>query len=391
MFLFNVQIPSQIAAAFQDRFGDKPRIYRAPGRVNLIGEHTDYNQGFVLPAAINLSCWVAIAPRADRKLVVYGENFKEQVEVELDAIGSWSSKGWASYPLGVAWSLGQASQRLRGGNIYIRGDVPLGAGLSSSAAIEVATAMALLEISASSMERKEIALLCQRAENEFVGARCGIMDQFIACHGQSGHALLLDCRSLEWRPIPLPKSAALVVCNSMVKHNLAANEYNARRAECEDGVNRLKSALPAIHTLRDVTIADLQQHRNRLPETIYRRCRHVVTENDRVLHTAEAFEKGETSSIFELMAASHASLRDDYDVSCRELDILVEVASSQAGVLGARMTGGGFGGCTVNLVQKESVESFESALKKEYLKRTGLQSEVYRLEAAQGAEAVAVD
>lgn len=391
MFLFNVQIPSQIAAAFHHRFGIRARIYRAPGRVNLIGEHTDYNQGFVLPAAINLSCWVGIALRGDRKLVIYTENFDKQVEVELDAIGSWSSKGWASYPLGVAWSLGQAGQRLRGGNLYIRGDVPLGAGLSSSAAIEVATAMALLENSGSSMERKELALLCQCAENEFVGARCGIMDQFIACHGQSGHAMFLDCRSLEWRAIPLPKNTALVVCNSMVKHDLAANEYNARRAECEEGVQKLKSVLPAIHSLRDVTIADLEQHRNLLPETIYRRCRHVVTENARVLQASAAFEKGETAAILEFMAASHASLRDDYEVSCRELDILVEVASSQQGVLGARMTGGGFGGCTVNLVEKGFVESFESALKKEYLKRTGLHAEIYCLEAAQGAEAVAVE
>lgn len=388
MFLFNVQMPLQLAAAFQDRFGEKARIYRAPGRVNLIGEHTDYNGGFVLPAAINLSCWVGIAARADRKLVVYSENFKEQVEVELDAIGSWSSNGWASYPLGVAWSLEQAGQRLRGANLYVRGDVPLGAGLSSSAAIEVATALALLENSARSMERKELALLCQRAENEFVGARCGIMDQFIACHGQVGHAMLLDCRSLQWRPVPLPQNAALVVCNSMVKHDLAVNEYNARRAECEEGVNKLKAVLPAIHSLRDVSIADLEKHRDLLPEMIFRRCRHVVTENERVLQTSAAFEKGDTTAIFEFMAASHASLRDDYEVSCRELDVLVEIASSQEGVLGARMTGGGFGGCTVNLVQKDSVESFESKLKREYLKRTGLQSEVYLLEAAQGAQAV---
>lgn len=383
-----MQIPFQIVEPFQNRFGVKPRIYRAPGRVNLIGEHTDYNQGFVLPAAINLSCWAAIAPRQDRKLVIYSENFKEQVEAGLDAADSWPRKGWASYPLGVAWSLQQAGQRLLGCNLLIRGEVPLGAGLSSSAAIEVAAALAFLENSRGAMGRKELALLCQRAENEFVGARCGIMDQFIACHGKAGHAMLLDCRSLESRSIPLPKNAALVVCNSMVKHDLATNEYNVRRAECESGVQALKSVLPAIHSLRDVTIDELERHKNLLPEKIYRRCRHVVAENERVLQTVAAFESGQTAPVFELMAASHNSLRDDYEVSCSELDVLVEIAGSQKGVLGARMTGGGFGGCTIILVEKEFVNSFVSALKTEYWRRTGLRAEIYLLEAAQGAETV---
>jgi galactokinase len=380
--------PAEIAAKFTARFGKKPGIYRAPGRVNLIGEHTDYNDGYVLPAAVDLSCWVGVAPRDDRQLVIYAENYSEQIEVHLDALAAWEKKPSAAYPAGVAWSLEQAGHRLRGCDLYIAGDVPMGSGLSSSASIEVATALALLEVAGIQLDRKKVALLCQRAENEFVGARCGIMDQFISCHGKAGHALLLDCRSLHARAIPLPADVALVVCNTMVKHNLAANEYNKRRAECEEGVGLLKAVLPAIIALRDVTSAQLEEHRQLLPRKIYQRCRHVVTENERVLHAADAFQKGDLPTVARLMADSHASLRDDYEVSCRELDLMVEIAASQRGVLGARMTGGGFGGCTVNLVKHADVEAFVAAIRREYQERTGLKPDIYSLEAAEGAEAV---
>lgn len=380
--------PGDIAKRFKAHFGKNAEIYSAPGRVNLIGEHTDYNDGYVLPAAIDLFCWVGAAPRGDRKLVIYAENYAEQVEADLDNIAAWEKKVSASYPVGVAWSLEQAGHRLRGCDLYIAGDVPLGSGLSSSAAIEVATAMALLEASGIRLERTKIALLCQRAENEFVGARCGIMDQFISCHGKAEHALLLDCRSLQARAIPLPVGAALVVCNTMVKHNLAANEYNNRRAECEEGVRLLKKALPGIIALRDVSTAQLEQHHHLLPGKIQQRCRHVVTENERVLHAAAAFEKGDFPAIAKLMADSHTSLRDDYEVSCRELDLMVEIAGSQKGVLGARMTGGGFGGCTINLVEHGAVGSFVAAVAREYQLRTSLKPEIYTLEAAHGAAGV---
>jgi len=379
--------PGEIAQKFSAHFRKKPEIYRAPGRVNLIGEHTDYNDGFVLPVAVDLSCWVGVTPRQDRKLVIYAENYSDQAEVDLDAIGSWQKKPSAVYPVGVAWSLEQAGHRLKGCDLYIAGDVPMGSGLSSSASIEVATALALLETAGIQLDRTKVALLCQQAENEFVGARCGIMDQFISCHGKAEHALLLDCRSLHARAIPLPSDAALVVCNTMVKHNLAANEYNNRRAECEEGVQLLKKAFPAIAALRDVTSAQLEQHRQLLPGKIYRRCRHVVTENERVLHAAAAFEKGDQLTIARLMADSHTSLRDDYEVSCQELDLMVEIAVSQKGVLGARMTGGGFGGCTVNLVEHAAVEPFVLSVGREYQQRTGLKPDIYSLEAAQGAEA----
>lgn len=380
----------EVADQFQRQFGEKGQVYRAPGRVNLIGEHTDYNQGLVMPAAINFSCWVGASPRIDGKLAIHSGNFHEDVKVESGNLSAWPRKGWASYPLGVAWALAQASVALAGCNLYIAGDVPLGSGLSSSAAIEVATALALLENSGASMGRKELALLCQKAENDFVGARCGIMDQFIACHGRSNHGVLLDCRSLEGRQIPIPGDVALVVCNTMVKHELAANEYNKRREECELGVKLLKQAMPSIEALRDVSSSDLELHRKLLPVEIYKRCRHVVTEDERTLKVTAAFESGELGALGRWMAESHESLREDYEVSCRELDILVEIAGKQKGVLGARMTGGGFGGCTINLVVQEAVDSFREAITEEYQEQTGLKPEIYSLKAADGAERASV-
>jgi len=344
-----------------------------------------------MPAAIDLSCWVGASPRTDGKLVVHSENFHEDVEVEIGKSTAWPRKGWASYPLGVAWAIEQAGYSLRGCNLYIAGDVPLGSGLSSSAAIEVATALALLGNVGESMERKSLALLCQRAENEYAGARCGIMDQFIACRGQANHAVLLDCRSLEGRMIPIPEDIALVVCNTMVKHELAANEYNKRRAECEEGVRLLKTMLPAIEALRDVSSAQLESYHGVLPERIYRRCRHIVTENERTLKAASALERGEVGALAKWMAESHESLRKDFEVSCRELDILVEIARAQEGVLGARMTGGGFGGCTINLVEQGAVQSFRAAVGKEYWKRTGLRPDTYSLKASEGAGSVPVN
>jgi len=353
--------------------------------VNLIGEHTDYNEGFVLPAAIGFSCWVAIAPRENRKLVLHSENFNETKEGNLDDLKR-ATHNWSDYPLGVAWGLQQAGYRLCGANLYIAGDVPLGAGLSSSAAVEVATGYALLSNSEHAIDRTQLAKICQRAENEFVGARVGIMDQFVCCQGQAGHALLLDCRSLEYRALRLPARMQLVICNTMVKHKLQGSEYNDRRSECEEAVRRLAKVLPAIRNLRDVTMQQLTQHRSQLSETLYKRCRHVVTENERVRKAADALESGDSGILSELMAESHRSLRDDYQVSCRELDIMVEIARRQAGVHGARMTGGGFGGCTINLVDTAHSPEFQKNVSAEYHAATGLQPDVYICEASQGAE-----
>ena len=374
-----------LQANFTAMFGSAAAVYRAPGRVNLIGEHTDYNQGFVLPAAIDLSCWAAAARSDDDRLVIYSSNFAESVESDVGDQDLRPSGKWSDYPLGVARELQRSGYRLRGANFYVRGDVPLGAGLSSSAAIEVCVGYALLELSGHTIDRVRLALLCQRAENEFVGARCDIMDQFIACHGQAGHAVLLDCRSLDYRLVRLPDHMQLVICNTMVKHKLAASEYNTRRAQCEEGVRLLMQVLPQIRSLRDVTLSELEQHRGHLTETIYKRCRHVITENERVHKLASALEAGETSSLGQLMADSHRSLRDDYEVSCAELDVMVDLASRQKGVFGARMTGGGFGGCTINLVDAADSLDFRRNVAAAYRAATGLNPDIYLCKASQAA------
>jgi galactokinase len=387
-----LKTPLQILDGFQARFGTAASIYRAPGRVNLIGEHTDYNDGFVLPAAIEFYCWAAAAPRRDGKLVIHSENFNETVEAGLNSLAPLEKKHWANYPLGVGWALRQAGKPLTGANIYIAGEVPLGAGLSSSAAVEVAVAFALLlSESKNGVDRSELAQLCQKAENEFVGARVGIMDQFVSCYGRASHALLLDCRSLEHEFVKLPANVQLVMCNTMVRHELASGEYNARRAECEEGVRILRIVLPEIRALRDVTLSQLEDHRRNLSPKVFARCRHVVTENARVKRTVEAFHKGNTAALGPLLQDSHRSLRDDYEVSCRELDLMVEIATAQPGLIGARMTGGGFGGCTVNLVASASVPDFRRNVAAAYSSKTGLTPEIYVSPASEGAQQIALE
>jgi galactokinase len=374
-----------LAASFRQLFGQSPRIFRAPGRVNLIGEHTDYNDGFVMPAAIELSCWVAIAESEDRRLVLHSQNLQETVEVDLDQSQPLRRKRWSDYVQGVAVELQQHGEKLRGANLLIHSEVPIGSGLSSSAAIEVASGLALLANSGAELDRLELARLCQRAENEFVGARCGIMDQFTACFGQAKHALLLDCRSLQYRPLPLPAGVELVICDSGVRHELAAGEYNARRAQCEAGVRVLARHRPDVRALRDASLDDLERNRSQLGEVIYRRCRHVVTENARVLQAAQALERRDLPDFGRLMGESHLSLRFDYEVSCPELDLLVDLAGKQQGVYGARMTGGGFGGCTINLVEAGEAEAFRKAVSRGYREAAGKTARIYVSEAAAGA------
>jgi len=376
-----------LTARFREMFGTEMQIFRAPGRVNLIGEHTDYNDGFVMPAAIGFYTWIAAAKREDRILEAYSDRFDEKVTFCLDALEGPPRKHWSDFIRGVAAMLQGAGHRLSGANLVIHGEVPLGAGLSSSASLEVATALALMGPSGIAMARLELAKLCQAAEHEYVGTRCGIMDQFIASFGVSGNALMLDCRSLQYQLMPVPADLRLVVCNSMVRHEHASGEYNLRRADCETGVKLLAQHLPGIRALRDVGIADLEKYKHALPETIYRRCRHVVSENQRVLDAAKALQSGDAGGIGGLMYASHASLRDDYEVSCKGLDLLVELAASSPGVYGARMTGGGFGGCTVNLVRRESAAAFTAHMSGAYQQATGIAPDIYVCEPAQGAEA----
>jgi galactokinase len=306
---------------------------------------------------------------------------------------------WSDYVIGVVEMLIRSGRKLGGANLLVDGNVPQGAGLSSSASIEVAVGYALLDLAGQAMEptktdrseidRTQLALLCQQAENEFVGARCGIMDQFVASHGKRGQALLLDCRSLEYRPLPLPDDAVLAICNTMVKHSIAKGEYNRRRAECEAGVRALSKYLPQVRALRDVTPENLERYGHDLPEVIVRRCRHVIGENARVLKAATALERGDLPAFGNLMLESHRSLREDFAVSCSELDLMVELAGQVDGVYGTRMTGGGFGGCTIALVQAGCVEAFQRTVREGYERSTGRKPEIYVCAAAVGASRIA--
>jgi len=379
----------RLITLFAELYGGRPTIYRAPGRVNLIGEHTDYNDGFVMPAALDLYTYVAVRPRSDRRLRVYSENLHEMRDFELDSIRCGRTGHWSDYVRGVAGVLESSGYKLRGADLAITSEVPMGSGLSSSAALEVSTAWALLNNSQINVDPNTIPQICQRAEHLYPETQCGIMDQFISCHGRAGHALMLDCRSLDFQLLPVPSQVRLMVCNTMVRHEHASGGYNARRRECEEGLQMLTQVLPGIRALRDVTVDELEQHRHRLSPVIYRRVRHVVTENERVKMAASALQAADIAKLGKLMADSHRSLRDDYEVSTPELDLMVELARNQKGVYGARMTGGGFGGCTVNLVHFDRAEEVQQRLVQLYEAKTGLRPTIIICQAADGAGAVA--
>src|SRR6266700_1904235 len=373
---------------FEELFAGSPRIFQAPGRVNLIGEHTDYNDGFVMPAAIGFYTRVAAAPRADQKLVVQSENYAEKIELDLAGLPTAGTGPWSDYVIGVARAIELTGVRLRGASLLVDGDVPQGAGLSSSASFEVAVGFALLDLADQQIDRTKLALLCQRSENEFVGAQCGIMDQFVSSHGRRDHALMLDCRSLAYRLLPLPAGVSLVISNTMVKHSIASGEYNQRRAECEAGVQHLVKHLPHVRALRDVTLENLETYTHDMQDKVTRRCRHVITENARVIKAAAALEAGELTMFGDLMRLSHRSLRDDFAVSCSELDLMVELGEQVEGVYGTRMTGGGFGGCTISLVRADCVQAFQQTVGEGYERATGCKPEIYVCSAADRASQV---
>ncbi|HWW15494.1 MAG TPA: galactokinase [Candidatus Dormibacteraeota bacterium] len=377
--------PGELSRQFTAWVGVRPTVFSAPGRVNLIGEHTDYNDGFVMPSAIGFSTRVAASGRDDRRLVIRSGQFPGEFEFDLDDLPARGAGNWCDYVVGVAVVLRQAGHTLKGANLLVQGEVPIGAGLSSSAAIEVACALALMGLNGIALPMIEVAKLCQRSENAFIGARVGIMDQFVSCLGKARHALLLDCRSLEFELVPIPERVRMVVCNTMVKHAHAGGEYNLRREECEEGVRILAGWYPGIRALRDVSGDQLAQHAGDVPEKIFKRCRHVVEENARVQEGARRLRAGDLDGFGKLMRESHRSLRDLYEVSCRELDVMVEVAEGLAGYYGGRMTGGGFGGCTVNLVEADLAEAFAGMIADRYRRATGIRPDVYICSAADGA------
>jgi len=380
---------ADLATAFQARFGMRPRVFCAPGRVNLIGEHTDYNDGFVLPMAIHRGTAAAVSPRQDAKLHVWSLNLDETLERDLGNLGSGRRGSWSDYVEGIAAALEDRGIRPAGADIAIKSDVSIGGGLSSSAAFEMALGTALAAVSGNTIDRLSLALAGQTAEHNHVGIQSGIMDQFISVHALEGHALLLDCRSLEARPVPLRLGDyEVVVCDSRVRHTLASSEYNQRRQDCRAGVELLGNVLPGVRALRDVTLQQLENHRSLLPETVYRRCRHVITENSRTLAAAAALEGGDAATMGRLMSDSHRSLRDDYEVSCDEIDLLVRSAQQQPGVLGARMTGGGFGGCTVNLVLHRNFDSFRENVSREYADAFRIEPEIFTVRPSAGAREV---
>lgn len=368
----------RLVRSFEERFGaDHRPLYfvGAPGRVNLLGEHTDYNDGFVLPMAIQQEVNIVAAPRDDGRVRIYSLNFEQGVELHIDKLAEEGGPGWSVYLRGVLLVLQEAGFAPRGMDLTLYGNVPAGAGLSSSAALEVATLLAASAVSGFEVEPTLAARLAQKAENEVVGVNCGIMDQFASRLGRKNAALLLDCRSLEYDLVPIEDpSVRIVIINSNVRRGLVDSAYNDRRRECEEGAKLL--GVPA---LRDVASVEFNAQKERLPEIVRKRSQHVVEENERVLTAVELLKKGDLEGFGQAMWASHASLRDLFEVSCPELDALVEIASEVDGVLGSRMTGAGFGGCTVSLVREAAIADFEQAIRTEYPRRTGLEPDVYVL------------
>ncbi len=384
------QLKRAFVLTYDNQSSAPARTFSAPGRVNLIGEHTDYNDGFVLPIAIDRRTYVTAAPRADRKVRVKSQSMGEVYDFDLDAPSSGQRGLWLDYVEGTAQALLARGFQLTGMDLLIDSEVPAGAGLSASAALEMSIGLACAVLGGNSEpDLVKLALAGQSAEHEYVGTLCGIMDQYICALGREDHALLIDCRSLEPTFVPLELDGAeVVVCDTRVKHQLASSEYNKRRAECLEGVELLSKKLTGVHSLRDVTPADFERHSDVLPEVIRARCRHVVQENERTLQAAEALSRGNLPRFGELMLKSHESLRHDYEVSCVELDAVVDAARQLPGVYGARMTGGGFGGCVIALVDSQAVPSASEALNREFQRRFSRDLSIFSTRACAGAKEV---
>lgn len=377
--------PNALRSMHLAKFGAEPKIFAAPGRVNLIGEHTDYAEGFVMPAAIDFATLAGISPRDDGKVVLYSENYGDEHVYDASALPSGRTDHWTDYPLGVLSILAGEGNAIPALSLSLWGDVPLGSGLSSSAAVEVATAVAVESLLGISYPGPVLARLCQRAENEFVGSSCGIMDQFISANGKKDNALLLDCRSLTFTLAPIPPDVALVIANTMVKHAITGGEYTSRRAQVEEAAATIARHRPEVKFLRDATPEDLIKWGHEMSPDALKRARHVITENLRTVAAAEALAHQDMKELGRLMAEAHESYSKDFEASCEEADTMVELAQDLPGLIGARLTGGGFGGCTVNLVQASSATDFAAALGSRYAEKTGISPEIHICHASDGA------
>ncbi len=379
--------PEQVRSKFTNRYHDRAdvRLFRAPGRVNIIGEHTDYNDGFALPCAITFDTVVAARSRNDSVIRAYSVNRKEEASFDLSQKPEPKKGPWLNYIEGTARLLERKGFSMGGADLVLESDVPVGAGLSSSASLELAVATALMRLGNHPLDRKQMALACQEGEHEFTGAMIGIMDQFIAAFAEEGYSMLLDCRALTYESIPVDLSnVSLMICDSGVKHDLAASDYNDRRRECLEAVELLKKFIPGIQSLRDVTEEKLNAFGSEMPPVLFRRARHVVTENARTLQAAWILRRGLFAQLLDLMYASHESLRNDYEVSSPELDLLVDTAKIIPGVFGTRMTGGGFGGCTVSFVEFDRIEEFRTRMTEAF----GPTLKVFNVQTARGAEEI---
>jgi galactokinase len=380
-------VPREILTEFAQRFSpaQEPALYRAPGRVNLIGEHTDYNLGYVFPIALEMSCYVAVAPASHGNLRIYSRDMDAEYSLPINAVADAKPAGqWSDYVVGVARELTRDGVELQSADLYIASEVPAGSGLSSSAALEIASAVALL--GTHSLAPLELALLGQRAESQFVGMPCGIMDQYASVFGRRGSAIQIDCRSLTHNYVELPAEVAVIAVNSLVKHELGTSAYRDRVAECRAAVEAIRKTDPEVQSLRDVTMQRFLEIEQNLPDVPRRRARHIISDTQRVLDLGEAAHAHDLSAMGRLFVESHRSMQYDYEITCKEIDFLVDTAIRLPGVYGSRMTGGGFGGCTVNLVDPSQVASFRQALTLAYQDRFSITPVFYDCIPAQGAE-----
>jgi galactokinase len=387
----NEAIRKKVVADFLKNFEGKPLLVRSPGRVNIIGEHTDYNNGFVLPAAIDKAVIVAVVPRNDDRIRLYSGEFNERFDTRISEMQP-TDRIWPNYILGVADQLRKRGYAIRGFDLAIDGDVPIGSGLSSSAAVECATAFALNELFSLNIGKKDLAFIAQKAEHEFAKVLCGIMDQFASVFGKKDHVIRLDCQSLEYEYVPLRMEGfRIVLLNTNVKHSLGSSEYNTRRSQCESGVALVKAHHPEVNSLRDVTLAQLDQYVAPFDPLVYRRCKYVVEENERLLTGCEDLKAGNVEALGKKMFLSHDGLSREYEVSCAELDFLVDAVRNHPGVLGARMMGGGFGGCTINLVKEEAIDELIREVAASYTNMMGKELTPYIASIEDGTTIIAED